>query len=74
VQAGAFVDVGNAESLHIRLQAIPVSPVRVQRLVSAGRILQAVRVGPFVSSAKAQQVMSTVLRAGITDARIVIVE
>ena len=74
VQAGAFVDVGNAESLHIRLQAIPVSPVRVQRLVSAGRILQAVRVGPFVSSAKAQQVMSMVLRAGIANARIVIVE
>ncbi|MBT3305368.1 MAG: septal ring lytic transglycosylase RlpA family protein, partial [Alphaproteobacteria bacterium] len=70
IQAGAFSRFDNANRVRARLTA--TGPVKISSILSKGRDLFRVRVGPLSSVAEADRMLDTVVRAGYQKARIVI--
>ena len=70
VQAGAFGQFHNANRVRARLSS--VGPVKVTSVLTKGRDLFRVRVGPLSSVAEADRVLETVHGAGYPNARIVV--
>ena len=70
VQAGVFGSARNAEALRTRLAA--AGPAHTSRVTANGRTLYRVRLGPARTVAEADHLLAATLRAGASDARIVV--
>lgn len=70
VQAGAFADAGNAERLRDRLTS--VGTARIEKVIVANRAFYRVRMGPVANVADGDRLLSAVVGAGISDARLIV--
>lgn len=68
IQAGAYGNKANAENAVSKLHKLYTS--EIGKMDAAGRTLYRVRVGPFPTKQKAQQILKQVIAAGHPDARI----
>ena len=72
VQAGAFSRFDNAN--RVRAQLSPLGPVKLSQVLIKGRDLYRVRIGPMESVRSADQMLTSVAKAGYPDARIVVIK
>jgi len=70
VQAGAFSYFNNANRVRARLHGL--GDVRVSPVLINGKDLYRVRLGPFQKTEQADRFLESVIRAGYTNARIVV--
>ncbi len=70
VQAGAFIQVGNAVQMRARLS--PLGNVQIAKALVGEDNFYRVRLGPMASVAKADETLELLLNNGINDARVVV--
>ena len=69
VQAGAFGQRDNAERMKAQLKGI--APVQIEQVNVGGKVLYRVKLGPIATVADADRVLSSVIKAGNSAARVV---
>ncbi len=72
VHAGAFADLVNALKLKARLSGVGV--VDVLPLVTNGKTLHRVRVGPFSNLPAAERALKAAIALGVADAHVVVIQ
>ncbi|MES0874457.1 SPOR domain-containing protein [Sinimarinibacterium thermocellulolyticum] len=70
VQVGSYADIGNAREMESRLAALGQTVI-IAPIEAAAGTLYRVRAGPYDSAARAEAAHAQIVRAGMTEARVV---